>query len=128
MKTTIFICGPYRGGTIFETKKNIDIAWEYSLAAWEKWNCVITPHLNSQFMDGCFPDEKFLGAYLQLIREYPNIDIGLLPNYFRSSGSIAEIGLALDLSLNFYLAYEGFRLYDGVYVEDNIRQEGGLHS
>lgn len=64
----IFIAGPYRGKTHYETKLNILAAEEAATRCWQKGWAVICPHTNSSWLSGAAPEEKFLAGYLELMR------------------------------------------------------------
>jgi len=92
---TIYVAGKYRGKSENEVYENIHHARTEALKLWEQSWCVITPHLNSAFMDGMNDAAKFLEGGLELVRR--SDAIYLLKGWQSSQGAIAEHNLAVSL-------------------------------
>lgn len=93
--SVVFICGPYRGKTIWEVRENIRQAEEEALRWWKKGYVVICPHKNSALMDGGLglsPEEEdriWLEGSLELLRRS---DIVVMTGKWNSSeGSLMEL-------------------------------------
>jgi len=107
----IQVVGPYRAKTINQLYENIASARNVAIEIFRRGHYAITPHLNTAFMDGVMPDERFRALYLLMIE---HVDaICLLPGWQNSRGSVAEKLKAEEL---------GKRIFWGI---EQIPQAGG---
>ena len=89
------IAGPYRADTLHGVHENIQYAGRIAATLWKMGFDVFCPHLNSAYMDGIVPDERFLNYCL---REIPDCDcLVLLDGWKNSSGTLKEIERAKEL-------------------------------
>ena len=99
----VFIAGPYKAPTIFQTMQNILEARRIALKYWALGYAVICPHSNSAFFDGSIVDIAELG------REEPWYDgdkefvrrsdiVVAMHGWWNSKGATAEIELAKELN------------------------------
>lgn len=98
-----YVVGPYRAETSNEISYNIENARAVAIEFWRRGFVVICPHLNSAHMDGIVHEQAFTDGYLEimtrLIRGSQGSLVVVLPRWALSEGSIAEIALAQELSL-----------------------------
>ena len=94
-----YILGPYRGKNNAEIKENIMTAKWYQLKLTQKYKGIffISPHANTEFLDGAQSDKYFLEGTLELLRR---CDMYYkLPGWEKSSGSRGEVKEAQKLGL-----------------------------
>ena len=90
-----FICGPYRSSTIHGVVQNIRQAESYAIKYWKNGYAVICPHMNTALLDGLCEDKVWLDGVQELLKR--SDVIVCIPGWKRSSGSLAEFTLAVDL-------------------------------
>ena len=96
-----YIVGPYRAETKREIIDNIYKASVVAKYYWSLGFAVICPHMNSAHFDGVAADKVFLNGYLTILACLKSSRhlVVVTPGYKKSSGSLAEIKLAEDLSI-----------------------------
>lgn len=92
-----FISGPYRSKTVNGIFENIMAARAIGKLYWDKGYAVITPHLNSMFMDDGSPDQKWLDGDLAILERCDAIV--MMPGYENSQGAMAELKFAQEEGL-----------------------------
>lgn len=91
-----YLSAPYSAPTQNEVYENIQTARRLSVALWKLGYAVICPHLNSMFMDGVVPYERFLEADLTILSK---CDVLFAYRWRESDGATAEVRRALKLGL-----------------------------
>jgi len=89
----VYIAGPYRGRTEFETLENIRHAEKYAIKYWELGYTVICPHKNTSFLGGIIPEEEFLEGDRELIKR--SDIVVFIPDWTKSQGALLEHDFAL---------------------------------
>jgi dienelactone hydrolase len=95
----LYIAGAYRGKTENDIFENIMRARQVARRLWMEGYVVITPHLNTMFMDGGCP-EIFLAGSLLILRRCDGIY--MLRNWPTSEGARKELELAKQLGLEIF--------------------------
>jgi Domain of unknown function (DUF4406) len=93
----LYVIGPYRAKTIREIVENIRRAEAVALKYWQKGYVVICPHTNSALFDGAITDEVILQGDIEIMKRCDGVVI--LPGWQKSSGSIGEIKVAVEMRL-----------------------------
>lgn len=94
-KIVVYVAGPFRAPNAWEIEQNIRRAEELSLAVWKTPGLVaLCPHLNTRCFQGAAPDDVWLDGDLELLIRCDCVL--LVPGYYRSQGTRAEIDFALD--------------------------------
>ena len=100
-KTIVYIAGPYRGKTEWETTLNIRIAELAAAHYWREGYTVICPHKNSGFMGGVVPDEEILAGDIEILKR---CDMAVfITGYRESEGSMSEYITAINRGI--YIEY-----------------------
>jgi len=99
----IYTAGKYRG-KIHEIYANIQLARYYALQIWQKGHVAICPHLNTMFMDGWCPDEKWLSGDLLILERCDAIF--MIPGWEYSQGARTELTFAQDHGLKVYYSID----------------------
>lgn len=94
-----YIAGAYTGNTTYEVRNNIRRAEQVAEWAWSNGIACITPHTNSQFLDGLCPYEIWAEGYKEIMKRTRFDVMFLVPGWESSSGTAAEIALAARLNL-----------------------------
>jgi len=92
-----YIAGPYRAKNKLGIASNILKAYKVAMEYWRKGYTVITPHLNSAFMDGIIPDSNFLKRDLELL-QFADVMV-VLPGWERSKGTQKELWCARQMGI-----------------------------
>lgn len=95
-KPMIFIAGPYRAPHPSGILGNIMQAREFAIGLWKLFGrkaVFLCPHLNTFLMDGECPDSVWLSACHEFLLR--SDAVYLIPGWYDSSGSRAEVRLAL---------------------------------
>lgn len=91
----VFIAGPYKAPTIYQTMWNIMEARRIALKYWALGYAVICPHSNSGLFDGGIREEPWYAGDQEFVRRS---DIVVAMHGWRNSkGATAEIELAKEL-------------------------------
>lgn len=93
----LFISGPYRAKTIYETLENIRRAEKWALYFWHKGYAVICPHKNTALFDGIADDKIWLKGDLEIMRRCDIVFA--MPGWKKSRGARAEIKEAKRIGL-----------------------------
>ena len=93
----IYIAGPYRADSQYETAQNIARARKAAEAVWALGGAALCPHLNSAWMSGLGPEGMFLRGYLELLRRCDAILV--LADSDDSVGTQNELALAHTLGM-----------------------------
>jgi len=100
----IFLIGPYRGESHWQTLRNIEAARNDAAELWMRGYACICPHLNTSFMSGLTAEMTFLEGYHEILRR---CDAALVSPYWkRSEGSRAEVNVALANQIPVYFSLE----------------------
>ena len=91
-----YISGPYRSSTPNGIYFNINQAREVAIKYWMRGYIVLTPHLNSMFMDGLIPDSEWIKRDLELLRRCDTVV--MLKTWKNSQGSCIELDEAIRLN------------------------------
>jgi len=92
----IYLAGPYRDTCPSGILDNIMSARKSAVALWQEFGhkaIFFCPHLNTFLMDGICDDRIWLKAGLAFLRR--SDAVFLLPGWVKSSGSCAEVRVAL---------------------------------
>ena len=95
----VYLAGPYRARGGRSVREHVRMAEEWAVRLWSVGYVVFCPHLNSAFMDGEVPDERFLDGDLEIMRRMKPDVIGLLPGYGDSPGTRLELAEADRLNI-----------------------------
>ncbi len=92
----VYVAGPYLDprGTRF-VEENIRAAEAVALELWKMGAAVICPHANTRHFDGAAPDSVWLEGDLEILRRCDALVA--VPNWERSTGTLAELALAREL-------------------------------
>lgn len=102
-----YIAGPFRGPTPWDVVQNIRIAEQAALKVWQSGEgAALCPHLNSANFTGAADDQDFLEGGLELLRRCDGVL--LCGEWYKSSGTRAEIREALRLKLPVWGSFEDF--------------------
>lgn len=93
----IFVSGAYRAGTKAGISQNIKNAREASKLLWQQGWAVICPHMNTAHFWNIVTDDNYLEGYLEMLRKCDAIY--MLKGWEKSSGSVAEYNLAVELGI-----------------------------
>ena len=63
----IYLAGPYGNRAEGKKRANLVRAWRVAKILWGKGYVVISPHLNSAYMDEDIPEVRFSAGYLQVL-------------------------------------------------------------
>jgi len=88
----IYLAGPYRAETVWQTHRNIRTAEEYAAKLWNMGAAAVCPHKNSAHLDGCADEKVFLDGYLEIVKRCDAVL--LLPSWNTSIGAASELALA----------------------------------
>lgn len=88
----VYIAGPYRSGTTFGLKKNIDKAERVAVKYWQLGYAVICPHKNTSFLDGTCSDKVFLDGDLEMLKRCDVIV--MMKGWQKSKGAKTELFFA----------------------------------
>ena len=92
----VFIAGPYKAPTIYQTMLNILEARRIALKYWALGYAVICPHSNSGLFDGAIQgDEPWYAGDQEFVRR-SDIVVAMY-GWWNSKGATAEIELAKEL-------------------------------
>ena len=91
----IYIAGPYKAATPYETLCNILAARERALDVWELGGAALCPHSNTALFDGArgIPDATWYTGYAEMLLRCDAVYT--VPGWERSIGATEEINLAL---------------------------------
>lgn len=103
----VYVAGPYKANSEWETKQNIRNAEAVAVELWNKGYAVLCPHKNSAFLGGTAQDKIFLEGYLEFLK-CCNFVI-LVGQWWKSSGTIKEIELALKLDISVFCSMDDFK-------------------
>ena len=84
----LYVSGPYRAESLYQIAENINKAKRIGMKFWKQGYAVITPHLNTQYMDGFLPSYRWLIGDLVMIQR--SDVIALLKNWRKSKGARIE--------------------------------------
>jgi hypothetical protein len=93
----VFISGAYRAKNKEGVKANIQHAREAAEMLWQTGYCVITPHLNTAFMDGVASDTAFLEGDIEILKRCDAIY--MLKGWESSIGACEELRIAIEYGL-----------------------------
>ena len=99
---TIYIAGPYRGKTIYETLENIRAAEKVAIKYIKKGYLVYCPHMATRLFDGVMPDEFWLSYQMEWLNRCDCVV--MMENWQESEGAMAEEQMAL--TCNKEIVYE----------------------
>lgn len=114
----VYIAGPYRGESVWETHRNIQAAELVAAGYWERGFTVICPHKNSGYMSGVVNERVFLEGCLELLRRSDMVV--MVPGWEKSEGAKAEFKLAAELGKHVHMFGMGVK----VGAEDTEVREG----
>lgn len=95
-----YISGSYRSKSPNGIYQNIQNAREVALKYWRKGFAVITPHLNTAFMDGACDDHVWLDGDLEILRRCDLIV--MMQGWTDSEGAVEERKLAVSRGLEIH--------------------------
>jgi hypothetical protein len=85
----VYLAGPYRANSAYETHQNIERAREYAIKLWQLGYFVICPHLNTAHFDGVVADDRFLEAGVEILKRCDEVHV--MPGSEDSEGTQLEI-------------------------------------
>lgn len=101
----VYVAGPYRALTHWETQQNIMKAAEVALQVWQTEKAVaVFPHGNSYHFQGSIPDKHFGAGYLALLAGCDGVIF--VEGWRDSEGSQEEYKLAVLLSMPIFYTVE----------------------
>jgi len=112
----IYIAGPYRSGTEYGVKLNIDKAEAVALKYWKAGYAVFCPHKNSAFMGGSCPDETWLEGGLEILKRCDGIV--MMEGWRESKGSGGELDQAMADNQGLAFSDDPYENPTGVFEED----------
>lgn len=93
----VFIAGPFRGPTPWDVAQNVRRAEEVGLEVAMRGGMPLIPHANTALFDKQLTDDFWLAGTQELLRRCDAVM--LVPDWERSSGTRAEIELAMELGM-----------------------------
>jgi nucleoside 2-deoxyribosyltransferase len=111
----VYLAGSYRGKSKFpplnwlQRQINIHRARAAAKELWKMGFSVLAPHLNTCNFDGLCPDQVFLDGTMEMMKRCDAV--ALLPNWFDSSGTLAEIKKADELKIPIYVCNKAVMNY-----------------
>jgi len=93
----VYIAGPYRADTENGVHENIEAARKVAVEVWKLGAVAVCPQLNSAYMCGVVPVERFLEGGLELVRRCDAVM--LLRGWRGSIGSQSEFNLSVRLRI-----------------------------
>lgn len=104
-----YVAGPFRASNAWDIECNIRRAEETALEVWRVpgW-CAICPHTNTRFFQGAAPDLVWLEGDIEILKRCDALV--LAPNWAASSGTRAEVKIALDYRIPVYADIHQFRI------------------
>ena len=105
-KPTVYVAGPYRADTPLQVERNIRAAEVVIERLVELEVPFICLHTMTRFFDGTGPDEYWLALGLTLLEKCDCVV--LLPDWKRSTGTLAEVARADKLGNPVYASIDDF--------------------
>ena len=93
----LFVAGPYRSSSEWETLQNIRQAESLALQLWKMGFSVICPHKNTEWFGGAAPDEVWLEGALEMVRRCDAVVC--TPGWEQSEGARGETAVAKSLGI-----------------------------
>jgi len=84
----VYIAGPYRGKTEYETRCNILSAEKWAIRVFFAGGYAVCPHSNTAWLGGLVPDEAFIDGGIELALRCDAML--LIPGWGSSDGAIRE--------------------------------------
>ncbi len=85
----IYVAGPYRAESPWETEQNIRRAETVANWIWERGHVALCPHTNARYASALVPDANYLAGTMELMRRCDGVIV--LPRWESSEGTCGEI-------------------------------------
>lgn len=100
----IYVAGPYRAPTPWQTLLNIRVAQEAALEIWKRGAVALCPHANTALFDGEAPDAVWLEGDHELLRRCDAVFMSR--GWSTSAGARTEKELANSLKMMVLFSFQ----------------------